>query len=303
MAQPCGFLNLNKPPGPTSFQMVGMARRLTGIRRVGHGGTLDPAAGGVLVIAIGNATRMTEHLMDGRKEYIAQLRLGVETDTYDAEGRTVAERDTSAVTLTNVEDTLSCFTGPILQVPPMYSALKHEGKPLYASARQGIEIERAPRPVTIYGLTISAWESPLLTLAVTCSRGTYIRSLAHDLGGVLGCGAHLQALTRSRVGPFSIQEAVTPEEFTRAARGGWWEALLHPLDEPVLDMPAAILDADGGRDFQQGRSAPADAPDPARTAPLNDAHCRAYSGEGELLGLMAYDAESRAWMPRKVFSR
>lgn len=298
-----GFLNLNKPTGPSSFHMVSVVRRLTGIRRVGHGGTLDPLANGVLVLCLNQATRMTEHLMDERKEYRARVRLGIETDTYDAEGAVVAERDASGVSLRAVEDLLPQFTGSIFQVPPMYSALKHEGRPLYALAREGVEIDREAREVAIHQIAMSAWEPPSFSLTLECSRGTYIRSLAHDLGALLGCGAHLAELTRTRVGPFTLEGATTSDELASAAAKGWWEALLYPIDTPVLRMPAAVLDEDAGRAVQNGRACPMDVPKGPSNGPKADSLCRAYGPGGDLLALLAYDAGLRGWKPAKVFAR
>ena len=305
MATPAtsGFLNLNKPAGPSSFAIVSLVRRLTGVRRVGHGGTLDPAADGVLVLCLGQATRMTEYLMDGRKGYVARLRLGIETDSYDALGAVLAQRDPSGVSLEDVRRALPAFTGHIRQVPPMYSALKHEGQRLYTLARQGIEVERAPREVSIYRIDVTRWEPPECTLTVECSRGTYVRSIAHDLGQVLGCGAHLQGLTRTGVGPFALASAVSPEGLAEAVRGRYWEALLYPLDEPILRMPAAILDGLTAVLVQDGRLCPWGETPGAVSEPANDDLCRAYSDEGDLVALMGYDGALRGWRPRKVFGR
>ena len=283
--------------------MVSLVRRLTGIQRVGHGGTLDPAADGVLVLCLGQATRMTEHLMDGRKGYVARLRLGIETDSYDAEGTVTAQRGASWVSLEDVRRVMPAFIGDIHQVPPMYSALKLQGKRLYDLARQGIEVERDPREVSIYSIDVTGWEPPDCTLTVECSRGTYVRSLAHDLGQVLGCGAHLTGLTRTRAGPFALAGAVTPEGLEEAVRGGYWEALLYPLDEPVLRMPAAILDASGGKAVQDGQLCAWDPQAAVSPEPANEALCRAYSDQGNLIALMEYDGARRGWKPTKVFAR
>lgn len=298
-----GFLNLNKPRGPSSFAFVSMVRRLTGIRRVGHGGTLDPLADGVLPLCLGQATRMMDHLLDGRKEYRARVRLGITTDTYDAEGDVVAERDASGVSLRDVEALLPRYAGSILQVPPMYSALKQGGRTLYSMARQGLEVERAPRPVQVYRIEVTAWEPPHFTLEVECSRGTYIRSLAYDLGEALGCGAHLAALTRTRVGPFRIEDAVTPDELTEAVRLEYWEACLYPIDMPVLQMPAAILDQENGKAIQEGRLCAADESAAGPHRPRHEELCRAYGADGSLLALIAYDEALRGWKPAKVFVR
>jgi tRNA pseudouridine55 synthase len=292
-----GFLVLNKPRGPTSFAMVGLVRRITGIRRVGHGGTLDPAASGVLPICIGQATRMAEYLLQGTKEYRAVVHLGVSTDSYDAEGKVTTKRDASQVKRRDVERLLPRFTGPIGQVPPMHSALKRDGRRLYDLAREGIEVERGPRDVIIERLALTQWDPPFLTLDVECGHGTYIRSLAHDLGEGLGCGAHLAALTRTRVGPFHLSEAVTPEALS--ADGPFWETHLYPLDHLVLPTRAAVLDEAAGRAVCDGRPCRQDRA--LETAPWPGEPCRAYSHDGRLLAMLAYDATESSWKPEKVF--
>ncbi|MGB2885276.1 MAG: tRNA pseudouridine(55) synthase TruB, partial [Dehalococcoidia bacterium] len=186
-----GILNLDKPRGKTSFEVVAVVRRVSGERRVGHGGTLDPEATGVLPIYLGQGTRLVEFLVDARKVYQAEIELGISTDTYDATGRIVGRGDTSALTREDVEAATYSFKGSVEQVPPMYSAVKHQGVPLYRWARAGIELPRKTRKVEFYRIEVLEWRPPLLSLEVECSKGTYIRSLAHDLGAKLGCGAHL----------------------------------------------------------------------------------------------------------------
>jgi len=186
-----GILNINKPRDRTSFSVVAMVRRLSGERRVGHAGTLDPAATGVLPVCLGQGTRVTEYLVDAAKTYRAQIELGVATDTYDASGKITEQGDPSGISREQVESALASFRGTIQQIPPMYSAVKHLGQPLYKLARSGIEVERKSRRAEIYRLEITDWQLPVVTIEVECSKGTYIRSLAYDLGRSLGCGAHL----------------------------------------------------------------------------------------------------------------
>ena len=195
-----GILNINKPAGKTSFAVVAMVKRLTGEKHVGHAGTLDPMATGVLPVCLGQATRLVEYLMDTTKTYRAEIELGVSTDSYDREGAVTQKCDASAVTLAQIETALNSFRGVITQIPPMYSAVKHQGKPLYELARAGIDVERKARTAKIYSLEIRDWQNPFLTIEVNCGKGTYIRSLANDLGQALGCGATLSALERSRCG-------------------------------------------------------------------------------------------------------
>lgn len=304
MGEISGFVNLNKPVGASSFTFVSRLRRLTGVRRIGHGGTLDPAASGVLPLCLGQATRMSDFLLTASKRYHARVRLGLTTDTYDADGRVVQERDPSAVTFERVRDAVGGFIGLIQQVPPMYSALKREGQPLYKLARAGVEVDREPRQVEVYRAEVAAWDPPFFDLDVECGRGTYIRSLAHDLGERLGCGASLQALARTRVGPFRIEEAVSIEDLAVAAQGGYWEAYLDSPDCVALHLPAAILDAPSSRAIQEGKLLEGDRPPGASTQPGEEKPlCRAYGPDGEFVALLAYDPGRNGWQPHKVFLR
>jgi len=204
-----GILNVNKPKQKTSFDIVSMVRRLTGERRVGHAGTLDPEATGVLPVCLGQGTRIVQYLMDTEKGYRAVIELGVATDTYDASGEVVQRGEYSGISREQVEQALNSFVGTIQQIPPMYSALKHQGQPLYKLARSGITVERKSRTVIIHKLRIVDWQPPIVTIEVVCSKGTYIRSLAHDLGQILGCGANMKDLIRFQCGPFNIGNAVS----------------------------------------------------------------------------------------------
>jgi tRNA pseudouridine55 synthase len=202
-----GILNLDKPPGWTSHDVVTRVRELTGERRVGHAGTLDPLATGVLVICVGAAVRLTEYLQGHDKRYRARIRLGISTDTYDRQGEVMQVRPVPDLTEATIMAELRRFEGEILQRPPVYSALKQKGIPLYRRARRGEPIQPAPRRVHIHRIELIAWQPPELTLEVDCSAGTYIRSLAHDLGEALGCGGHLMALVRLASGPFNLESA------------------------------------------------------------------------------------------------
>ena len=206
-----GLLNVDKPPGWTSFDVVAFVRKQTGVRRVGHAGTLDPAATGVLPVCLGQATRVVEYLVDATKTYVATVRLGRVTDTYDADGAVQSEADASGVSREAVEAALDRFRGLIEQRPPPFSALKRDGVPLYKLARAGQAAEAAPRRVTIYRLDITKYEPPLLSLEIECGKGTYVRSLAHDLGASLGVGGSLASLVRTRVGPFALADAIDIE--------------------------------------------------------------------------------------------
>jgi len=204
-----GIFLVDKPVGPSSFRMVQLVRRALSIKKVGHAGTLDPFASGLLIICVGRpATRLISQFMDGNKRYEAVLKLGIETTTQDLDGEVVAQHEVGAFAREELEQCLAGFMGEQMQVPPQYSALKHQGKPLYHYARKGIIIEKAPRPVTIFRLELLEAGPDSLRIMVECSKGTYIRTLAADIGRVLGCGAHLIALRRLQSGPFVVDNAV-----------------------------------------------------------------------------------------------
>ena len=287
-----GYLIVDKPAGWTSFDVVARARRLLGERKVGHAGTLDPAATGVLPLAVGSATKTLEHLAGASKSYLAEVTFGVETDSHDVDGVVTAVRDASGLTAERVEAALAGFRGELAQVPPMHSAIKIGGRKLYELARRGEEIDRPPRPVTIHRLDLLDWAPPVATVWVDCSKGTYIRSLARDLGDAVGTGAYMSNLVRYRTGPFHLCEAITLAELAEADLPWSWPSLaMHP-DAVTLDMPALILDDAGTRRWRQGSAIPADGP--AR------GECRAYSTDGEWLGLGKADAAGAAWKPAKV---
>jgi tRNA pseudouridine55 synthase len=213
-----GLLLLDKDGGLTSHDVVRRLRRLAGLRRIGHAGTLDPMATGLLLVALGETTRLIEFLMSGEKSYRATLQLGAVTDTQDAEGEILERRPVPKFSMEELLAAAHRLTGPIQQLPPMYSALKQNGVPLYRLARRGVEVERQSRQVEIGRLEIIAVEDERLTIEVDCSKGTYIRTLAHDLGQLLGTGAHLTALRRLRSGSFAVAEARTLPELEEAGR-------------------------------------------------------------------------------------
>ena len=254
MTSPTGVLNIDKPQGITSHDVVARVRRLTGIRRVGHAGTLDPLATGVLLVCVGPATRFIEYLQQGKKIYETTIRLGEETDTYDAEGRVVATAPVPDFSVEELERTLDAFRGEIMQTPPMYSAIKQGGKPLYQLARAGKEVERPPRPVTIYDITILQWRNPDLTLRITTSPGVYIRSIAHDLGQALGVGGHVRALRRIASGAFRVEDAVTLTALEAAGKD--WPRYLHGLRGALSMLPPIILTAEQARRFRHGQRIP-----------------------------------------------
>ena len=239
--EPCGVLVIDKPQGMTSHDVVGKVRRLYHTRKVGHTGTLDPMATGVLVILIGRAAKAAEYLTVHDKSYCATLRLGLTTDTEDVTGQILtASADIPAPE--RVMEVASTFAGEILQVPPMYSALKVNGQKLVDLARRGIEIERKARPVTVHSISCTPLESGDYALEVTCSAGTYIRTLCADIGKALGCGGVMAALRRTHTGEFSLEEAVTPEDL-EVMSDEQRLALLRPVESLFADLPAVALPA------------------------------------------------------------
>ncbi len=294
-----GILNVDKPPGMTSHDIVDALRRVVGQRKIGHAGTLDPMATGVLLVCLGQATRVAEYLMAGRKRYRAAIILGASTDTYDADGEIVASGGPTGFQRKEIEVALAGFVGNIEQVPPMYSALKRDGQPLYELARKGKTVERKPRPVKIDEIVLLDWTPPAVTLTVTCSPGTYIRSLAHDLGQRLGSGAHLGTLVRLGSGRFALEDAVSLERLEEAFEHGQGEAFLMPLDEALLDWPAMIVGREDAHRIAQGQPLRGEPPDTDEHEPVLS---RAYSVEGDFLAVMTYHAETGLWRPKKVFA-
>ncbi|MBC7222703.1 MAG: tRNA pseudouridine(55) synthase TruB [Anaerolineae bacterium] len=292
-----GFLNVHKPEGLTSHDVVARVRRHTGVRRVGHTGTLDPFAMGVLVLSLGKATRLSEFLLGSSKEYRAVVELGRSTDTYDRTGQVTAEHDPSGVRREDVEAALARFRGRILQVPPPFSAIKKEGVPLYRLARAGKQVQPEPREVQIQRLELVAWQPPRLTLEVTCSAGTYIRSLAHDLGQALGCGAHLAELVRLRTGRFRLEDAV-PLEAVLEAEPAVWQAWLHPLEAAVEHLPRVDLRPGEAKRLAHGQPVRAGEDVPAQPGDL----ARAHGPGGELVALVRLDPATRSWRPYKVLA-
>lgn len=286
-----GLLNINKPSGMTSHDVVNAVRRITGIRQVGHTGTLDPLATGVLVVLVGPATRLAQYLSGVDKTYTAVVRLGETTSTYDAEGEILLRRPVT-VGCADIEVALAAYRGPLLQTPPMVSAVKVGGKPLYKLARKGQEIERQPRQVTIHALTLDACALPEFTLTITCSAGTYIRSLAHDLGEQLGCGAHLAALTRTATGRFDLAQSVTLEQLRALAEADRLAEALLPPDMAVMALPEITLTPAMESAVRYGQSI--ELPDMPAAAEV-----RAHAADGHLVAVLI-PLEDGRWRPTLV---
>ena len=306
-----GILNINKPWGKTSFSIVAMVKRLTGERRVGHAGTLDPAATGVLPVCLGQGTRVIGFLVEATKAYQAQIELGIATDTYDASGKVTQQGDPSGISQGQVEAALTPLCGLIEQTPPMYSAVKYHGKRLYELARAGIEVERKSRLTKIHQLKLIDFKPPVVTIEVVCGKGTYIRSLAHDLGQALGCGANLKSLIRLRCGLFDIRDAVSMSQLEDAFRFGYWHRFIYPIDTVLLHWAAMVVSDDTGRVIRNGRPLALEnnessegtgylkQPIPAQSSFGN--HCRVYTPDGCFLGVLRFNPEREQWQPEKVF--
>lgn len=274
-----GVLMIDKPPGMTSNGVLGVIKRLYQASKAGHTGTLDPFATGLLPVALGEATKFSGHLIQADKTYLATALLGVTTSTGDAEGEVVRRCDLRP-SAESVEQAMRRFVGLILQVPPMYSALKRDGKPLYAYAREGVVLHREAREVTIHALALLELQWPLLQFRVCCSKGTYIRTLAEDIGAALGCGAHLVQLRREKTGGFDVSDALTLEAIEEAAMPERVR-LLRPVDGLVADYPRIELDAGMAARLRLGQRLP------WGTAGVSQAgHYRTYAENGQFLGLV-----------------
>lgn len=289
MATMAGLLIVDKPEGVTSHDVVNRIRRLAGTRRVGHAGTLDPLATGVLLVCVGRATRLVEYLVGQPKQYVTAVRLGQTTNTYDAEGEVVAERPFAHLTPAVIDEALAQFRGPIQQKAPIYSAIKKNGQPLYKLARQGKAVELPVRQVTLYELSLLAATLPEIELQLTCSSGTYVRSLAHDLGEALGCGGHVSRLRRTAVGDFSLEQATALEALTAENIG----AFLQPLTLAVAHLPRLDLAEEEVAALANGRFV-------VRQPHQSDAEwVQVYGEDGRFVGIAR--GHEALWQPHKIF--
>lgn len=287
-----GILVIDKPAGWTAHDVVARVRRLTGVRRVGHAGTLDPAATGVLPVCVGEATKVVEYLSARGKTYLAAVLLGTTTETDDLDGWVTDERGTRDISLEIVRECLPHFVGTITQVPPAYSAVHIGGQRAYALARAGRAVVLPARPVTIGRLALVAWAAPVAWLVVDCGAGTYIRALARDLGTALGCGATLARLIRLRSGPFRLCEARSLDELSALPdlHAVWPSVAVHP-DAALVDWPALLLDERAARDWSQGKAI-------AGAVARDGVNVRAYDAAGAWRGI-GIGADG-AWRPKKV---
>lgn len=291
----------------TSHDVVHRIRKWSGEKRVGHGGTLDPRATGVLPIALGYGTRLLE-FVSGMKVYRAEIEFGKATNTYDAEGVIVAEGDASGLSESQVRRELAVFQGEIEQQPPRFSAIKQQGKPLYEYARRGLEVAVAPRKVRIFQSTLLSWHSPVASVEVACGRGTYIRSLAHDIGQTVGCGAYLKALVRTQDGPFTLDDSIELEQLQVSLQGPDPSAPVLPMEHVLSSWPWVVLDATQEARVLQGLPVPAvqlalheASASPEGAPPAQAPFCRAMTASGQMRAVLRLASHVSAWEPVKVF--
>ena len=292
-----GVLVVDKPVGMTSHDVVQAIRNGTGLRRAGHTGTLDPRASGVLVILVGPAVRLSEYVSASDKRYQAIIRMGSTTDTFDADGRFTRAEQPINVTEKQFEEALMTFIGEIEQTPPPYSAVKVQGRKAYEMARQGEPVDLAPRKITVHHLEVLEWAPPEVVVDVHCSSGTYVRSLANDLGEKLGTGAYLVGLRRTKSGRFSLRDAVPLRKLQESFNAGDWYQYLIPAAEALGDWPAVELNPDDVEGIRHGHRVKA-GPD------AQPGMVRGVSTQGELVALMELvtgEDNVSAWQPRKVF--
>lgn len=291
-----GVLVIRKEKGYTSHDVVAKLRGILHTRKIGHTGTLDPDAEGVLPVVIGKATRLVEFLTEKKKRYCAVLHLGIETDTQDISGKILKEKNVS-VSEEEIRKTIKSFLGEQMQIPPMYSALKVQGKKLYELAREGKSIERAPRPVVFYSLDILQVNFPYIKIDVTCSKGTYIRTLCHDIGQKLGCGGCMESLVRTESGRFTMEEALTLEEVQELSESGQIENRLITIEEVLDEYPAVISKEEGDRLLENGN------PLAYRMTGISEEEgwVRMYTSKGRFIGIYNCNSEKKRCFPVKMF--
>lgn len=289
-----GILAVDKPSGMTSHDVVAAIRKGTGLRRIGHAGTLDPRASGVLVVLIGPAVRLSDCLICEKKGYEAVIHFGSVSDTYDGDGNVTETGKDAPEDEEEIMDAMEAFVGDIVQVPPAYSAKKIKGRKAYEMARNGEDVHLEGQPVTVYSFDFIEYNRPELTADVLCSAGTYIRSIAHDLGEKLGCGAYLSALRRTRSGRFSLRDAVPLADLRKAFEDGTWFKYLIPAAEALDEYEEVILSMEEEAFVLHGRRIAAEEGE-------HDCIAKAVSEQGELIALLEFDSDTGEWQPKKVF--
>ncbi|MGD8848312.1 MAG: tRNA pseudouridine(55) synthase TruB [Anaerolineales bacterium] len=289
-----GLITVDKPVGPTSHKVVSVVRKSTGVRKVGHAGTLDPRASGVLVLCLGSATRLSEFLSTASKRYEAVVRFGSSTETYDAEGDFVRVTG-AAPSLNDIQELLPMFRGDIEQVPPAYSAIKVQGRKAYELARSGEDVELEAREVTIYKLGIMDYNPPDLVLDIECSAGTYIRSIANDLGEALSTGAHLANLRRTKAGPFTLDDCISLTQLEMAISAGNWQQYVRPAVEALPELPKVKVSGEELKRVTHGNRIP--------IGDVSADMASAIGPDGDIVAILEAVKDRTLWHPRKVFSR
>ena len=295
-----GIINVYKEAGYTSHDVVARLRGICGQKKIGHTGTLDPDAVGVLPVCLGNGTRLCDMLTDRRKEYVATLRLGMMTDTQDISGKILEEREV-LVSPPEVRKVILSFLGDSMQIPPMYSALKVNGKKLYELAREGKKVERAARPITVYGIEVLQEEHPEYVFKVECSKGTYIRTLCHDIGEQLGCGAVMTKLIRSRVGEFEIEKAHTLDELQSLADQGILSRAIVPVEMMFEDYPALVVKESSHKVIQNGNQLKKEDFLENTEEIADGKEIRVYSHQNIFFGIYRYEKRRKLFSPVKMF--
>ena len=294
-----GLLNINKPIGITSMDVVREIKKSTGIKKVGHGGTLDPMASGVIPIAIGTSTRLLEYILNGDKSYIATIELGRRTDTYDSEGKTVEKSDPQGISIDDIINVLSKFNGEMTQIPPMHSALKVQGKRLYELARSGTVIERPPRNVTIYEVSLEEFNTPNIVVGVRCSKGFYVRTFADDIGHLLGCGAFLSSLKRVSSGPFNIEDSMTLDQTISMISDGNLQKLIMDPGSCINGAQRIQLNEETETMVKHGRAIGYI----NESSPITDSSLAvAYDNQSRFVAVLRFNENLQEWHPEKVFN-
>lgn len=294
-----GIINVYKEKGYTSHDVVAKMRGILRMKKIGHTGTLDPAAEGVLPVCLGKGTKLCDMLTDKTKTYQAVLLLGRETDTQDTTGEVLAEYPVN-VTEEQVREAVLGFLGPYMQVPPMYSALKVNGKKLYELARAGKEVEREARPVEILEISVDSVDLPRVTMTVSCSKGTYIRTLCYDIGRKLGCGGCMESLLRTRVDRFLLADSLRLDQIEDLRDRGEVEAHVVPVDGVFQDLPEMVTCKDGDKLVHNGNALPAD-PAVLSQAEAHFVKARVYDSQRQFIGIYGYDEGKRRYQPQKIF--
>ena len=293
---PDGILPVNKPAGFTSHDVTAKLRGILHVRRIGHTGTLDPMATGVLPVAIGQGTRLVSMLTEKRKAYEAVLRLGITTDTQDSTGTVLKEAPVECDEETILR-TIGSFAGEQMQIPPMYSAIRQNGKRLYELAREGITVEREARPVTFYEIRADRIELPRVYLTVSCSKGTYIRTLCHDIGERLGCGGCMEGLTRIRSGEFTLSDCHTLSEIEEAVHNGTLSDMILSPEQVLASFPAMHALEEGRKLLENGNPLPEE----LLTEPFREGWGRMYTNDGTFVGIYAWNGQKQKYFPVTMF--